>query len=278
MRERMKRYVLMGLVVGVCGIPAMSSAQSYRQQGIYPVFDGWEDLPDGSKLIYFGYMNRHATEITIPVGADNGFEQAPADRMQPTNFLPGRHEHVFTVRVPKNFTGKLIWDLKTGVGLQKAIASLDQLYILEVEDEPGEKVVPPEIKAADATVKISEALHLAPQVKAEAVKREAVIEGSGARQSGLAVIWNMHRGPGKVTFTAEPGARPVRPAAPAGGRARPEAPPVPGVFSAACALPAAPGCGAVAARFSEPGDYILRAVARQGREQRDVFVHVKVAP
>lgn len=278
MRHRISRYVAAGLCAGLLGLPATSTGQTYRQQGIYPVFDGWEELPDGSKLIYFGYMNRHAVEITIPLGPGNMFEQPPADRNQPTHFLPGRNEHVFTVKVPKSFTGKLIWTLKSGVGVQKAIASLDQLYILEVEqEEPGEKMEPPRIKAADASVKLADALHLAPQVHAEAAKREQVIEGSGARQSGLAVLWNKHRGPGNVTFTAEPGARPAPRPAP-NPRGRPEAPPVPGVFSATCTLPAGPGCGAVAAHFSDPGDYILRAIARQGREQTDVLVHVKVTP
>jgi hypothetical protein len=41
-------------------------------------------------------------------------------------------------------------------------------------------------------------------------------------------------------------------------------------------MPVAAGCGAISARFSEPGDYVLRAVAQQGREQGDVLVHVMV--
>jgi hypothetical protein len=277
MGDRAKRYGLACLCAGLMALPATTSGQTYRQQGIYPVFDGWETLEDGSKLFYFGYMNRHATEVTIPVGPDNSFDQAPADRMQPTNFLPGRHEHVFTVKLPKTFTGKFSWSVKSELGVQKANASPDQLYILEVEEEePGAKVPPPTISAKDGSVKLSEALHVAPQVKAEAPKREAVIEGSGPRQSGLSVAWSKYRGPGKVTFAAEPGAARVAPPAPRGNRPAP--PPVPGVFTTNCAMPVAAGCGAVSARFSEPGDYILRAIAQQGREQGDVLVHVKVTP
>ena len=264
-------------VVAVVSLPIASSAQNYRQPGIYPVFDGWETLADGGKVFYFGYMNRHTTEVTIPVGPDNSFDQAPADRMQPTNFLPGRHEHVFTVKMPKDFNGKFSWTVKTEVGVQKANASLDQLYILEVEEEdPGQKIAPPEITATDATAKLAAAVHLAPHVKAEAPKRAAVIEGSGPRQAGLSVAWSKYRGPGKVTFKSErPAPAPSAPAAANNGR-RPPPPPIPGVFTATCAFPVAADCGAVSASFSEPGDYVLRAVAQEGREQDDVLVRVKV--
>ena len=273
-----RRVMLVALCLALTSLSVTSSAQTYRQQGIYPVFDGWEDLPDGSKLFYFGYMNRHTTQVTIPLGPDNNFEQSPADRLQPTNFLPGRNEHVFTVKVPKDFSGKLVWNLKTAVGAQKATASLDQLYILEIEEpEPGTPHLPkPQINAPAASVKLANALALVPQVKAEIPKREAVIEGSGARSAGVAVSWNKHRGPGDVTFSAPAGAPVVRAAA--GGRGRPEAPPTPGVFTGQCAAPIDARCGAAMARFSEPGDYVLRAVAHQGREQGDVLVHVTVTP
>ena len=119
---RMRRpRLLTALFVASLMLPQSAGAQNYRQLGIYPVFDGWETLPDGSMEFYFGYMNRHTTQITIPLGPDNTFEPAPADQNQPTNFLPGRHEHVFTIKKPKGFNGKLIWTLKSGVGVQKAI-------------------------------------------------------------------------------------------------------------------------------------------------------------
>ena len=271
---RVRRNLWLLAVLAVISLPVVSSAQNYRQPGIYPVFDGWETLADGSKLFYFGYMNRHTAEVTIPVGPDNSFDQAPADRMQPTNFLPGRHEHVFTVKMPKDFNGKFSWTLKTEVGIQKANASSDQLYILEVEEEdPGAKIAPPEIAAADASARLSDTVHLTPRVKAEAPKREAVIEGSGPRQSGLTVAWSKYRGPGKVTIAPDAGAKAATPTAT--GR-RPPPPPVPGVTTMSCSMPVAAQCGAVTAKFSEPGEYILRAVAQQGREQDDVLVRVKV--
>jgi hypothetical protein len=229
-------------------------------------------------LFYFGYMNRHATEIEIPLGPDNNFEPAPVDRSQPTNFLPGRNEHIFTIKMPKEFNGKLVWTLKSAVGVQKATASLNQLYILEIEEEdPGTPhLPPPTITAQTATVKVGNTLALAPTVKAQVPARVAVIEGDrGARGgAGVSVTWNKHRGPGAVTFTAVPGT--PAPAA-IGARGR-EAANVPGLFSVPCASPVTAACGAAQAKFSEPGEYILRAVAHQGREQSDVLVRVTVTP
>ncbi len=274
----MKRLFVALACLTLAALPSVLHGQSYRQQGIYPVFDGWEELPDGSKLFYFGYMNRHATEVAIPLGADNSFEPAPVDRTQPTNFLPGRNEHIFTIKMPKDFNGKLVWTLKSAVGVQKATASLNQLYILEIEEEdPGTPHLPkPTITAPATIVKLANTLALAPTVKAQAPAREAVIEGDrGARGGGVSVTWNKHRGPGKVTFTAAPGA-PAR-AAGGAGRGR-EAANVPGMFTVPCASPVTAACGAAQAKFSEPGEYVLRAVAHQGREQSDVQVRVTVTP
>jgi hypothetical protein len=271
-----RRGLLTALFVASLMLPLSVGAQNYRQLGIYPVFDGWETLEDGSVELYFGYMNRHTTAITIPLGPDNAFEPAPADQNQPTNFLPGRHEHVFTIRKPKGFDGKLIWTLKSGVGVQKATASKDQLYILEVEEEAaGAHVEPPQIAAANASGKVGQPIALTSQVKATAQK-ERVIEGSGPRSAALTVAWSLHRGPGSVSFEAVPGA--AAPAASAGRGGRAAARPVPGVFTSNCAFPITSSCGAVRATFSAPGEYVLRAVAQQQREQARAFVRVTVGP
>ena len=275
MTRRLFRGALALALLALAAMPAASSAQTYRQQGIYPVFDGWEELPDGTKLFYFGYMSRYASEVTIPLGPDNQFEPAPADRSQPTHFLPGRNEHVYTITVPKDFNGKLVWTLKSGVGVQKATASLNQLYILEIEEEePNAPHLPaPTIALAPLTTAVSTPLALTPRVKAEVPQREAVIEGSGARQAGVSVTWNKHRGPGAVSFTA-----PAAPRVPAAAGRRAAPPPVPGLLSVPCAAPIGAACGAAQVRFSEPGEYVLRGVVHQGREQGDVQVKVTVTP
>jgi hypothetical protein len=253
---------------------ADAGAQNFRQPGIYPVFDGWEALPDGSLEFYFGYMNRHPMQVTIPLGPDNTFEGDTPDQNQPTNFLPGRQEHVFTIRKPKGWNGKLVWALKTEVGVQKANGSTDQLYILEIEEEdPGEHIAPPQIAAKDVAGKAGQPIALGADVKATAQK-ERVIEGSGPRNAGLSVAWSLHRGPGTVSFAPAPGAPAPRAAAGRGNRPPPA--PTPGVFTTQCAFPITASCGAALATFSAPGDYVLRAVAQQQREQARAFVRVRV--
>jgi hypothetical protein len=45
---------------------------------------------NGSYTAYFGYRNNTDETISIPVGSNNRFQPAPADRGQPTVFHPGR--------------------------------------------------------------------------------------------------------------------------------------------------------------------------------------------
>ena len=45
-------------------------------QGVAPVYEGWERVPDGSFNMVFGYLNRnHVEQLAIPVGAQNGFSR-----------------------------------------------------------------------------------------------------------------------------------------------------------------------------------------------------------
>jgi hypothetical protein len=277
-RRLMVRRFALAIAAAVVAHLLMSGvvkAQTFRQPGIYPVFDGWETLSDGSMEFYFGYMNRHPNQVTIPLGPDNQFEPAPGDQNQPTNFLPGRQEHVFTIRKPKGWNGKLVWTLKSEVGIQKANGSPNQLYILEVEEEePGEHIVPPAMTARDVAGKVGEPIGLTAEVKATPTK-ERVIEGSGPRSSGLSVAWSLYRGPGTVSFSAVPGTAPApRPTTGRGGR---PVQPTPGVFTTECAFPITASCGAAQATFSAPGEYVLRAVAQQQRERTRAFVRVGVS-
>jgi hypothetical protein len=246
-------------------VPASSSAQSYRQQpGIFPVFDGWETSPDGSRLLYFGYMNRHPREVMVPIGSGNGFEPGSVDRGQPENFLPGRQKHVLTVKVPADFKDKLVWTLTSEAGVHKANASLNQLYIVEeIEDaDPGASVAAPQVKIVDAhmTVKVSDTLPLRPQIEAAVSDQPTGVVGSSATDGGLTVWWSKYRGPGTVAFGAAAGAGRSRAAASDGRE--------PGTFAVACVVPPEPACGAATARFAEPGEYLLRILARRRRVTR----------
>jgi hypothetical protein len=258
------------------------AAQSYRLTGITPIFDGWEELPDGSRLFYFGYINRHSETVTIPLGAANTFEPSPADRNQPTVFIPGRHEHMFTVKAPANFKGKLVWTLKSEMGVQTANASFDQLYILEERENENPNARPPSVTVKDAAGKAGQPVTLTPQVTPAQGSGQVVIEGAAAQAAGLNVTWSKHRGTGNVTFTAAPSIMsPERGAGapvPAGRGARGRGAAVPGSFSVACGTKPAASCGAAMATFSEPGAYLLRVQARQDGMESLAFMKVTVNP
>jgi hypothetical protein len=77
-------------------------------QPVRPVLEYVVDNPDGSFTAWFGYDNLNPIQVSIPIGHDNRFTPPPQDRGQPTTFLPGRHEAVFSL----NFTnGNPTWRL-----------------------------------------------------------------------------------------------------------------------------------------------------------------------
>jgi hypothetical protein len=263
---------------GVLALPVQSAPQGYRLQGISPIFDGWEELPDGSRLFYFGYINRNSTDVNVPVSADNGFAPQPVDRGQPTTFLPGRHEHVFTVSAPANMQGKLVWTVKSEMGLQTANATFDQLYMLEQRENADPNAKPPVITVANVTARVNEAVTITPAVKPATNSGRVDVEGAAAEASGLNVTWSKYRGAGAVAFSRDPKAPAASAAPPAGGRAGRAAQPRPGIFPVACGQKPSPDCGTVIAKFSEPGDYLLRAAARQDGLEARAFVRVTVRP
>lgn len=59
----------------------------------------------GEKIAHLGYVNALSWAVEIPVGPSNTFSPAPMDRGQPTTFLPGRHESVFSL----SFHGENLW-------------------------------------------------------------------------------------------------------------------------------------------------------------------------
>ena len=97
-----------------------------RGQNVAPVYEGWEQNPDGTYTMVFGYMNRNYQEMShVPVGPDNRFEPGPEDRGQPTRFYPRRQQFVFRVQVPADWGDKdLIWTLTANGKAEQAFGSL----------------------------------------------------------------------------------------------------------------------------------------------------------
>jgi hypothetical protein len=81
-------------------------------EAVYPAFEGWGPLKDGSNVLLLGYFNRNKEPIDVPIGPDNRIEPGGPDFGQPTHFHSGRQWGVFAITVPKDFgTKKLTWTL-----------------------------------------------------------------------------------------------------------------------------------------------------------------------
>jgi len=113
---------------------AAQSQSSYESgRGISPAYEGWVLNEDGSYTLLFGYMNENwKQELNVPIGPVNSFSPGPADRGQPTHFLPRRNRNVFGIKVAADFEGELVWTLINGDGVtQTAYGSLLKDYVLE---------------------------------------------------------------------------------------------------------------------------------------------------
>ena len=81
-------------------------------EAVYPAFEGWGPLKDGTNVLLIGYFNRNKEPIDVPIGPDNRIEPGGPDFGQPTHFHSGRQWGVFAIPVPKDFgTKKLTWTL-----------------------------------------------------------------------------------------------------------------------------------------------------------------------
>lgn len=100
---------------------------------ITPVFEGWLPNPDGSFELLFGYFNRDwSGETFVPVGASNSMEPGGPDQGQPTNFFPRRSRFAFQIHVPKDFGSKeIVWTLTTRGRTEKAYGTLKPDYVLD---------------------------------------------------------------------------------------------------------------------------------------------------
>ena len=257
-----------------------------RGQNVAPAFEGWEQNPDGTFNLVFGYMNRNMDEkLHVPVGPDNHLEPGGPDRGQPTYFLPRRNRYVFRVTVPHDFgEQEVVWTLTAHGRTEKAYASLKPDYVIDdllrMKDIGGLGVKAIERRNQTPTVRVEGDAHRTARVgrplALTAVARDDGIpepKPAAARTPvnynawGLRVAWFVYRGPGgQVTFEPEQfkvytdyrGDSPWSPGwAP---------PPVP-----------ADGQFPVTATFAAPGTYVLRVMAHDGGLIADADVTVTVS-
>jgi hypothetical protein len=249
------------IIFGVVLLVAAAWAQQLRMepphdsgQSITAAFEGWFQNADGTYSILFGYYNRNnKRELDIPIGAENKIEPGGPDQGQPTHFLIGRQWGVFTVTVPKDFgTKKVTWTLTTNGSTTAIPGSLSSLWELApFKDATGN--TPPFLGFSQSGPFVqgpkgqSEALtataKMATPVALWVADDANVIPGATRPRTPAVVLgWSKYRGPGSVTFSIDKPAVEVLDFS---------APPHT-VFH---------GKAVTDATFSEPGEYVLRAVA-----------------
>ena len=258
-----------------------------RGQNIVAAFEGWERSSDGTTSMVFSYFNRNYEEVLdVPIGPANNIEPGGPDQGQPTHFLPGRHRFVFSVKVPKDWgpTKRLVWILVVRGKTEKANAFLlpeweinNQVRAQNGDGSGGgagnaaEYNEAPKISAGAAqSITLPDAATLTAFVtddglpKPRAPRRPPAAAGSGAATvagaaaagaaaapppSLLRVNWIMFRGPVGAAVTFAPDRSAVT-----------------------------EGKAVTAARFSLPGQYVVRGYADDGAVTTPADIVVNVAP
>ncbi len=172
------------LLVGLASAPQGAEAQvtTYTKgQPVYPAYEGWRRADDGGYIMMFGYMNQNWEQApNVPVGPDNYFSPGPADRGQPTHFLPRRNRFIFEVTVPASFgqDDELIWTLRVNGQEHSAFGTIredlfvDNVVIMSETGALGAGTSSPAIRAnippsiqlegdLERTVRVGETLTLA---------------------------------------------------------------------------------------------------------------------
>jgi hypothetical protein len=223
-------------------------------QSVTGVFEGWFHNQDGSFSLLFGYYNRNLKqELDIPVGADNRIDPKGPDQGQPTHFLPRRQWGVFTVTVPKDFgSSQLTWTL-TANGVTTVVpGSLNVLWELSPFRDANGNTPPflgfaaagpfvqgPRGQSMSLVTALPNPVNLALWVADDA----SVIPGATRPKTpAVTITWSKFRGPGSVTFASDK---------PAVETTDFQAPP----------NTAFQGKADATATFTEPGEYVLRALA-----------------
>ena len=246
----MRHCVLAALCICLCaGAVAATWAQARDApmphavgQSISPAYEGWFENADGTFSLSFGYFNRNYEQrLDIPVGPDNRFEPGPADRGQPTHFLPRRQTGLFTVTVPADFgEQKLQWHVTANGTAHYVSGHLRPEWQIDVLREVTSGNTPPQVRFAPDGKAGRGPAGIRVQREAQAgaaleLALWAVDDGirtfvRSARPPSLGLVWSKFRGPGAVSF-ADPEPQPDE-----GDRA------------------------VTTATFESPGDYVLRGL------------------
>ena len=266
----MSRAGMTALIVAVAALlhaaaqqPVIHSQLRHaRGQAVVPIYEGWfEDLA-GVVHASYGYVNLNRDEaLDIPIGPGNAVEPGPADRGQPTHFLPGHRKGVFTVPLPAGAASEEVsWTLSVRGQTTSIPSNLGPLYQVEglvTNGGPFPGNTPPLLRfqpdgahgqgpagmtrgaAIETTAASDTALDLwivddgLPGDLDPLIIRSLQSGQRARRGRSLSVTWTKYRGPGDVRFSE----------------------PSPAIED---------GAARTTARFAVPGAYVLRVVASDG--------------
>ena len=251
-------------------LPLDSGYARRSGNNVQPYFEGWQRLPSGRIVMWFGYLNRNfEEEVDVPVGPDNKFDLRP-DMGQPAHFYPRRRQFVFKVDVPDNWPAdkRLVWTVTAHGRTDAANGWLQPEW--EVDDgviqmNLGLDTAPPDppnsppsiVVKGDTSAAVGRPLKLTASASDDGIPKPRrptnfmpaapktppmpiPVTVSPRSVRGLRIRWILYRAPdtgGKVIFDTREGS------------------PVVGGTSAELVT---------GATFSAPGTYWLRAVATDG--------------
>lgn len=116
-------------------------------EAVYPAFEGWGPLKDGTNVLLLGYFNRNKEPIDVPIGPENRIEPGGPDFGQPTHFQSGRQWGVFAISVPKDFaTKRLTWTLTANGHTSTVQFWLNPPYWIDFYKNGANGNEPPRIK------------------------------------------------------------------------------------------------------------------------------------
>jgi hypothetical protein len=219
-----------------------ASTRYAKGQDVQPVYEGWQENPDGTYNMWFGYLNRNWEErIAVPIGADNNIQPGGPDQGQPTIFETGskrRLAFAFKVVLPASWPKDrdLVWTLTVNGSTLKAIGSLWPVWLVN-EDviatnrgsqriyDPHSTNKPPVVTepAKGGTATVGVPLTLTVGVTDDGLPRRRVAgelapggagrgvaapgrggsEGGPSMRDAVKVSWFQWRGPGVARFDPE---------------------------------------------------------------------------
>ena len=271
----------LGLGLALLATSPLTAQAEISDRNVALAYEGFTTNDDGSHEMWFGYYNRtwdHAYDV--PIGADNHIEPGGPDVGQPTHFFPRRSQFVFSVNVPADFgDGEVVWTLETDGVTERAYGTLHPLYVVDdvvmsanfgaggqtgfnpeligngapevtVENEVRLNTVVGEPVALSATA--TDDGKPGPRPMSSQLGQSAFVPNSAI---GLRFSWYHYRGPGAIHF--DPPQTKVWEDRRDGGNSP---------WSAGWRTLEIPpeNRWATRATFSEPGTYVVRALASDG--------------